>query len=332
MKSILTVSIVTALLASHAAACDMCACDLPLIRLENRSGWHVGVSEQFTSYERLRLDGRAIPNDEGQYLHSSITQIYIGYDFTRQFGVQVNVPLIYRTFRRVEEGVIDSGDVSGVGDLSLLAHYAPLRVERADFLLTGRLLAGIKFPTGDSSRLAEEGEEPEHAHGGHEAEEHEGAGHEEGEEVESGVHGHDLALGSGSVDGIFGADIYMQWKRLFIETGLQVTVRGQGDHDFDIADELSWRAGLGAVVWDSKDLHVGLEARFSGETKGEDHFRGERLDDTSATNIYFGPHIVATWRDNLSVRAGFDFPISQDNSSVQSVPDMRFQAAVTWQF
>jgi hypothetical protein len=337
MKHILSLSIATTLIAARAAACDMCACDLPLVRLENHAGWYVGASEQYTSYERLRLDGRGIRNAENQYMHSSITQLYLGYDFTNRFGVQVNVPLIHRTYRRVEENVVESGDVSGLGDVSLLAHYSPLRVERGDFILTGRLVAGIKFPTGDSGRLAEEGghghaEEEEAGHG-HEEAEHAGHEHEhEEEEIPSGVHGHDLALGSGSVDGIFGTDIYMQWKRIFLEAGVQITVRGDGDHDYDYADELSWRAGVGAVVWDKDDLHVALEARFSGETKGEDEFSGERLADTSATNIYLGPHVVATWRDRLSVRAGFDFPVSQENSGVQTTPEMRFQAAIGWQF
>ena len=349
---ILSTIILTTILTARASACDLCACDLPLIRLDNRSGWHAGVSEQYTSYESLRLDGRDIKNPSGQYLHSSITQIMLGYDFQQRFGVQLNVPLIARTYRRVEEGRVENGSISGIGDISLIAHYTPVRVERGDFLFTARLMGGIKFPTGDSDRLKEEaahghdteedGHEADASHeeeatAGHEHEAHEPAEHEHEEETHadeesSGVHGHDLALGTGSVDFIVGGDMHLQWKRLFVNAGVQVTVRGQGRHDYDFADDVAWHAGLGAVVFKGKELAVALEARIAGESKGEDKFQGQRLDDTAATNVYFGPHAVVTWTDRLSVDAGFGFPIQRENTGTQVTPDIRFQAAVSWHF
>jgi hypothetical protein len=60
------------------------------------------------------------------------------------------------------------------------------------------LLTGIKFPTGDSSRLEEEFEEVEIP----------GA-------PESGIHGHDLTLGTGSYDGIFGEETSLRYKNFF---------------------------------------------------------------------------------------------------------------------
>src|SRR5206468_11511093 len=64
----------------------------------------------------------------------------------------------------------------------------PVAVEHEpDFTASAVLLTGIKFPTGGSSRLAEEFHEIEIP----------GA-------PESGIHGHDLTLGTGSYDGIFG--------------------------------------------------------------------------------------------------------------------------------
>jgi hypothetical protein len=313
-KLILSTIILTTSLTAGVSACDLCACDLPLIRLDNRSGWHAGVSEQYTSYESMRLDGHSIGNPAGQYLHSSITQIFVGYDLTRSFGVQLNVPLIYRSFRRTGASGIETGDVSGFGDISLLAHWSPVRIEHDDFFFTARLSGGIKLPTGDSERVLEEASESE------------------GEGPASGVHGHDLALGTGSVDGIFGADMHMQWKRLFLDAGVQVAARGQGRHDYDFADDLSWHTEVGVVAWKGDALKLAVAARLSGETKGEDTFRGVRAEDTSSTTVYLGPRVVATWRDQFSVDAGFDFPIRRENSGVQSVPDLRFQAAVNWQF
>ena len=311
----ITTSIITAvLLAARASACDICGVDVPLISLEDRTGWHFGVSEQYTDFGTLQVDGHSIGDPAHQYLHSSITQTYIGYDFAHALGVQINIPMIYRSFRRPHDGGIETGDVSGFGDVSLLAHWAPLRIERDDFLLTGRVIAGIKLPTGDSSRVLEE------------------AAEEGGGGPPSGIHGHDLALGTGSVDGIFGADIHAQWKRAFLDAGLQVAVRGSGRHQYDFADDLGWHAGIGVVAFKSEDLNVAIAARFSGETKGEDSFRGVRATDTAGTVIYVGPKVIATWRDRVSVDAGFAFPIARDNSGIASVPDLRFQGSVNIRF
>ena len=43
-----------------------------------------------------------------------------GYSFNSRFALQVNVPLIYRSFQRPEGFAIDRGTESGLGDVSLL--------------------------------------------------------------------------------------------------------------------------------------------------------------------------------------------------------------------
>jgi hypothetical protein len=60
------------------------------------------------------------PNPTGQYENSSITQIVAGYIIDSRFSLQVNVPLIYREFKRPEGFAIDRGTVAGLGDVSLL--------------------------------------------------------------------------------------------------------------------------------------------------------------------------------------------------------------------
>src|SRR5215468_737296 len=74
-------------------------------------------------------------------------------------------------------------------------------VHESDFIVSAVLLTGIKFPTGDSSRLKEELHEVEVP----------GA-------PESGIHGHDLTLGTGSYDGIFGEQTALRYKNFFLET------------------------------------------------------------------------------------------------------------------
>ena len=94
--------------------------------------------------------------------------------------MQFNAPFIYRDFRRPEGFAIDEGNVSVIGDVSLLAKAVLWRfasTARREFDVQGKnpvaiehesdctcsivALAGLKFPTGDSSRLEEEFHEVE---------------------------------------------------------------------------------------------------------------------------------------------------------------------------
>ena len=162
------------------------------------AGSYLAVSEQFTHFGTLQFDGNEIGNPTGQYENSSITQLVAGYSINSRFALQLALPLIYRDFKRPDRFAIDQGKVSGLGDISLLLrtvafHYSspgrrtfevngknPVAIEHEpDFTASAIFLTGIKFPTGETSRLKEEFHEIEIP----------GA-------PASGIHGHDLTLGT----------------------------------------------------------------------------------------------------------------------------------------
>ena len=322
-KSTLLITLTAAHFASRLAACDLCPCDLPAMNFKSTAGWHARVSEQFTHFGTLQQDGQRIANPAGEYLDSSITQFIIGYDFARTLGVQLSVPLIYRSFQRWKNGALDNGSVSGVGDVSFLAHWAPIHLVRSDFLASARFFAGISLPTGDSRRVLEEA-----AESGGEGEGGEGGG----ETIASGIHGHDLALGSGSVSGIFGVDARVQWKRIFVTAGIEGVARTKGAHGYTFADEMSWHGSLGAFLVDGDDFNLALAAQCTGSSKGEDVFQGVRATDTSATIVYLGPQISANWRQRYHAEVGVQFPVLRENSGVQSVPDYRVTGTIGIRF
>ena len=115
-------------------ACDLCGCYTPQIEAMSQSelsavgpmsssGFYFAGAEQFTHFGTLQLDGHEVDNPTGQYLNSSITQLVAGYSFNSRFALQINVPLIYRSFERPEGFAIDKGTESGLGDISLLAKF-----------------------------------------------------------------------------------------------------------------------------------------------------------------------------------------------------------------
>src|SRR3977135_1200943 len=191
------------------------------------------IATQFTHFGTLQLDGEEVDNPTGQYLDSSITQLVAGYSFNSRFALQINVPLIYRSFERPEGFAIDRGTESGLGDVSLLGKFVLFHTTAGehrsanvddpknphfekhapDFTASAILIGGIKFPTGDTSRLKEEFSVVVLP----------GA-------PQSGIHGHDLTLGTGSYDAIIGGQTSLRYKSFFFQADTQFTVRGDGAH------------------------------------------------------------------------------------------------------
>jgi len=302
--------------AQSLSACDLCAVySVAQAQGQIGKGFSAGVAQQFTHFGTLQDSGEEVPDEVGQTLDSSISQLFVGYNFSERFGVQFNLPLIYREFKRPEGFEIDRGTESGIGDVSLIGHFQAIRYEKMNRTFTWTIIGGVKFPTGSSDRIAEELNEVEVP----------GA-------PESGIHGHDLALGSGSVDGIVGTGIFARCHRAFFAANMQYMIRTEGDFDYHYADDLTWAGGPGFFLLFSEAHTLSLQVIVSGETKERDTFQGERAEDTGITSVFLGPQIDFTWSDRLSAEVGVDFPVSIDNTALQIVPDWRVRAAVTWHF
>lgn len=312
---IVSISALVGLVVTPATACDLCAIySASQASGETGLGFNAGVAEQYTRFGSVREDGAEIPNDAGQFIDSSVTQLFAGYNFTRKFGVQLNLPVISRSFSRPRGNMIESGNEFGQGDLSLAANYLVLQKLSEDFTFNWSVLGGVKFPTGDSSRLNEP----------------------DVDSVpplpESGIGGHDLALGSGSFDGVVGTSAYLRWKKMFATGNMQYAIRTEGDFGHQYANDLTWAAGPGVYLALTHSYTITLQALASGETKEKDTYYGVEDPDSAATVVYLGPQIGFTWSNKLAAQVGADIPVSIENTGVQVVPDYRIRAALTWHF
>ena len=321
-----------------ARACDLCGCYTPQLNSMPKeemspSGFYAAVAEQFTHFGTLQFNNDEVANPTGQRLDSSITQLVIGYDVNEWFALQFNAPLIYRDFRRPEGFGIDEGTVSGLGDVSLLAkavvwHFAsaayrefrvegknPIAIEHEpDCTASLIALAGIKFPTGNPSRLKEESHEMEIP----------GA-------PESAIHGHDLTLGTGSYDGIFGSQVSLRYKNFFFQQDLQFTLRGDGLHQYHFANDLTWSGGPGYYFVRNSHVIAGLQMVVSGEHKDVDRFRGDVAEDTGITSVFAGPRVLFSL-GKVSAEVAAEFPLAIDNTALQAVPDYRLTGAIALRF
>jgi hypothetical protein len=309
-------SVLAGVVATPVMACDLCSVySATQARGEVGEGLYSGVAEQFSHFGTVQVDGRRVANEVGQYLNSSISQLFAGYNFSDRFGVQFNLPVIYRSFKRPDGFDIDRGTESGIGDVSLIGNFLAYRTLTENFTFSWSVLGGIKFPTGSTGRIKEEFNEVEVP----------GA-------PESGIHGHDLTLGTGSFDGIVGTGIFTRWRRLFLSANAQYAIRSKGDFDYRFADDLTWSGGPGVYLALGHKYTLALQAVVSGEHKETDTFKGASAGDTGVTAVYLGPYLNFTWSGRLSAQAGADLPVSIDNTSLQTVPDYRVRAAVSWRF
>jgi hypothetical protein len=339
------------LAAATTGACDLCGCYTPQMtasslqagpfdRLDaGLSGspgtrFYAAISEQFTHFGTLQFEGDEVANPTGQYLDSSITQLVGGYSFNSRFAIQLNAPLIYRSFERPVGFEIDRGTESGLGDISLLGRFLAWHYEHGgsaflkfddpknphfektepDFTTAAILMAGVKFPTGDTSRIKEEFDEMEIP----------GA-------PPSGIHGHDLTLGTGSYDGIFAGQTSLRYRNFFFQADAQFALRGSGLHQYDFANDISWSGGPGYYLVRNRRAIIGLQLVVSGEHKDLDRFQGAPVEDTGITSVFLGPRLIASV-GKVSAEIGADLPVSIDNTALQIVPDYRIRAGVAIRF
>ena len=201
------------------------------------------------------------------------------------------------------------GTESGLGDVSVIGNFRLFQHTTPDAAFNWTLLGGLKLPTGDSSPL----NTPDTA-------------------LPDGIGGHDLALGSGSVDGLVGTAFSARWRRIFLAANVQYAFRCEGDFQHQYANDWTWSGGPGALLWLGEKSTLALQAVVSGESKGKDTFAGVPDEDSAATMVYLGPQLNYTWASHLSAQVGADLPVSRANSGLQVVPDYRVHAALSWKF
>src|SRR6266850_708770 len=281
-----------------APACELCAIYRATnARGESTSGLLLTLSEQFVHYGTLQREGEpyhAFPLLAEARLDTSLTHIVPTYNFSEQFGVSLNLPIIYRSFHRVQlipgqgEPEDETGTIFGLGDASLIGRWTPLRISEMKYSIVGSIFGGVKFPTGDTDRLDREVNQElqlppifqqTHAH------------------ATGGVHQHDLTLGSGSFDAIFGAAITLRWDRWFLSSQGQYYLRTEA-HSYQFGDEIMISGGPGAYILLNKAATLTLQANASYDTMAADTILGQQSTETGFTAWYFGPQLNFTWHDH----------------------------------
>ena len=315
-----------------AYACELCAVySASSARGESKNGITLNITEQYVSQDRLQLQGEELkgfaPFDSA-YLHTSWTHFVPGYNFTPRFGINASIPYIYRDFRRVEipttGGLVDErGNEDGIGDVALIARFAAIQKTEMEYSILFNVMAGIKFPTGDTSRLDDEVDRakidrdlfgPDHNHSSF-----------------GGIRLHDLTLGSGSFDGIFGTAFTARWKRFYFNQQVQYYLRTAA-RDYEYADMFIASGGPGAYVLINDAWTMSLQGNVYYETSGSDILIGQRNIHTGMAAWYVGPQLSFTIGEHFSWNVAGEVPVSYFNRGLQTVVDYRVHGGLKWSF
>ena len=190
------------------------------------------------------------------------------------------------------------------------------------------LLGGVKFPTGETERIKDEIAQARVF----ESLLPPGTPHDPlGHSITS-VHEHQLALGSGSYDGIFGLTANARYRRCFLNGQFQYYLRTPGQSGFNFGDELMVSGGPGAFILLTHVWTVSLQANAVYDTLARDELLGRISDRTGSTAWYFGPLLAVTVGEHFSANLGVDVPLRIANNGFQSVPDYALHGGFSWRF
>jgi hypothetical protein len=251
--------------------------------------------------------------------------------------VNLNVPLVYYSFQRSDARYsltdpvafyTERGTETGLGDVALIGRFAVLDISHMKYGVVINVLAGVKFPTGDSSRLQDEAEQTRIF----DALLPPGAPHDPLGHSTSALHQHHIALGSGSFDSIMGLTINSRWRRWFFNGQFQYYWRTEGESTFQYGNELMLSGGPGGYLLLNERYTFSLQANAAYETSARDRLFGRKSDLTEMTAWYVGPQILFTWGNHLSATAGADLPVRIENNGFQAVADYRIRGSVAWRF
>ncbi len=324
--------------APAALACDLCAVySASSTRGESSSGFLFTVSEQFIPFRTVQLDGDEVHPANPDKLDSAITHLVPTYNFSKRFGVSLNIPLVHRSFRRTDliystggppTVQTETGRESGLGDISVIARWTAWEKREMDYDIVLTLLGGAKLPTGNTDRLRDELDQtliyesllPPNTP-------HDPLGHS----IAS-VHQHQLSAGSGSYDGIAGLTLNTRWQRWFFNSQFQYYARTKGDYEFRFGDQLMISGGPGAYLLLQEKGTLNLQALAVYDTMARDEILGRKSNRTGMTAWYLGPQFSFTWGERFSGNAGVDIPLHIANNGYQNVPDYRIHGGVNWRF
>lgn len=243
----------------------------------------------------LHEDGRHVHN----FSHDEFYRFSAGYGLTDFLEVAGSLPIVDKTFLRVEDGVVGQGDSStGVGDLWLTAKSC---VARRPANLA--VLAGVKFPTGDTSERGFDG-------------------------TKLGV---EEVAGTGSFDYLLGLAVGKALGRGSVGADLLYTIKTKGAQDQEFGDVV--RADLSAAYAVRRPglfPNVHLTAELNAHWMAQDRGRSGKVFDSGGELLFLTPGLSLDLTPQTTVFGAVPLPVAQNWGGEHSEIRYEVVTGVSW--
>lgn len=300
---------------------ETCPIDYSVGNLFTPHSFHFNVSYQRIAQDQPRIGRRIaavgeLPNPEHDEIATlnEIWNFQADYNITSRLRAEALVPFVHRTHRHLSHesspSEVEAWDLHGIGDVMATADYAALtpRHSRGSTLTIG---FGLKFPTGQTHRSNEDGDEAEIT----------------------------LQPGSGSFDLLSRAHYMYTWQARTIGGShviapIFVTVthrlNGRGREEYRIGQELQVHAGASYPITSWFDLRTQVNARMRAhDDRGRTH---EPTEFTGGTWIYLSPGGEVRLHERIGFYTYVQLPIYQRVNRIQLTSSMNWLAGFVYRF
>lgn len=304
LKVVVLVALSITISNNTATACDVCGCSVGGNYFGILPHFHqnfIGVRYQNRSFisEHLTLFPGEIPLKTQESFHTAeLWGRYVPHPKVHLFAF---VP--YNQYTKDEEGI--RSVVSGIGDISLMAHYIVFNTGNMDELTWKQALqigSGIKLPTGKSDNIQEH----------------------------SGLLIPSLQAGTGAVDIPFSMIYTLRNDQWGINTEANYRWNLINKRDYKFGDRIS--TSLRAFYWLGNDQftllpHLSVNYEYGFKDKSE----GVEAEYTGSQSILAGAGLDFYF-DRFIVNASYQLPLYQDIAQGQITGNPRFNVGIAYQF
>lgn len=318
LKRILFITAITSTAMTSAQACEYCLIGQGISPLETQNGAGIKVAQRYTKLDSV-YSGSNEEHNPGVKEEYWTTELGGFYSFSDRFLMLVNVPL-----RKTKgDGELDvgpggeperadeSGDASGLGDVSLIGRYTLFSHHTLDTTTLVAGVAGLKLPTGSTSQHNNEGEYLD-AH---------------------------LQPGTGSTDLLLGGAFTYVAGRYALSANLLASFPREGetgDASHEFGDSLNYdittkyRISPSVVGEMPNALFVSLG--INGEYRQKEKLDGETVADSGGHTIYLTPGLQYTVGAHLVLEGTLQYALYHDLNETQLGEDYKVYVAATYQF
>jgi hypothetical protein len=217
----------------------------------------------------------------------------IAYGITDDMTLNLSIPYVVRRDIRESEPpdeIHEHGDAEGIGDISLRAHRRFVR--KTDMDMT--LLAGMKVPTGETTKADDHGERFET----------------------------EFQPGSGSWDPFLGIAVTKRFGKLSLDGNVLYTLVTEGSQDTDLGDKFNYNIAFAYGPY-SGTTSVDFIIEGNGIWVAKQDVNGNKDDNSGGNVVYISPGVRISFGNTISAYVSYGYPVLQDMNGDQNEIDYR---------